>query len=67
MMKISSSLEKSPNDLYATFPNLVFDDSVGFTCANYKSDYICPICADIKACLRGDPPVSEDCKAVADT
>ena len=60
-MKIFASSEDPLSGLYVAFPYLVFNDSVGFICANCEGDSICQICAKIEACRRGDPLVPRDC------
>ena len=66
-MDISTSLEDPMSDLSAEFPELtVVDTFAGFTCADCEGEYICPVCAEIEACLRGDPLMPEDGEIVAD-
>ena len=60
-MDISASSEDPLSDLYAAFPYLVFDDSASFICTECDSVSIYQICAEIKACRRGDPPVPRYC------
>ena len=60
-MEIFASSKDPLSDLYAIFPYLIFDDSASFICNNCDSVSICQICAEIKACQRGDALVPRDC------
>ena len=59
-MEIFASSKDPLSDLYAIFPYLIFDDSASFICNNCDSVSICQICAEIKACQRGDALVPRD-------
>ena len=66
-IEISASLEDPLCDLLAKFPKLIIVNTfAGFTCADCEGEYICPVYAEIEACLRGDPLMPEDGKIVAD-